>query len=131
MVVDSGYSSFMYNQNIFDVVHKDEQVVSPGIGVERNGIEGFRGMESSWRRIRWNNTSVRSQGKTGGNTLPHWRMFTEKGRATTSLYGPKDQLNLIFEKPEKQIFILNKKSRKYSGFSLLNKNLIIANLTGN
>lgn len=28
MVVESGYSSFMYNQNIFDVVHKDEQVVS-------------------------------------------------------------------------------------------------------
>ncbi|GET29769.1 galactokinase family protein [Prolixibacter sp. SD074] len=28
MVVESGYSSYMYNQNIFDVVHKDEQVVS-------------------------------------------------------------------------------------------------------
>jgi len=28
MVVESGYSSFMYNQNIFDVVHKHEQVVS-------------------------------------------------------------------------------------------------------
>ncbi|MFW6309631.1 MAG: galactokinase [Prolixibacteraceae bacterium] len=28
MVIQSGYSSFMYNQNIFDVVHKDEQVVS-------------------------------------------------------------------------------------------------------
>ncbi len=28
MVIQSGYSSFMYNQNIFDVVHKDDQVVS-------------------------------------------------------------------------------------------------------
>ncbi len=28
MVVESGYSSFMYNQNIYDVVHKSEQVVS-------------------------------------------------------------------------------------------------------
>src|SRR5665811_1162457 len=28
MVIESGYSSYMYNQNIFDVVHKDEQVVS-------------------------------------------------------------------------------------------------------
>ena len=28
MVVESGYSSFMYNQNIYDVVHKSEQAVS-------------------------------------------------------------------------------------------------------
>ena len=28
MVIESGYSSYMYNQNIYDVVHKDEQFVS-------------------------------------------------------------------------------------------------------
>jgi galactokinase len=45
MVVDSGYSSYMYNQNIFDVVHKDEQVVSLGLALSEMVLKGF----GAWR----------------------------------------------------------------------------------
>ena len=45
MVVESGYSSYMYNQNIFDVVHKDEQVVSLGLALSEMVLKGY----GAWR----------------------------------------------------------------------------------
>jgi galactokinase len=45
MVVESGYSSFMYNQNIFDVVHKDEQVVSLALALSEMVLKG----SGAWR----------------------------------------------------------------------------------
>ena len=45
MVVESGYSSYMYNQNIFDVVHKDEQVVSLGLALSEMVLKG----KGAWR----------------------------------------------------------------------------------
>ncbi len=45
MVVESGYSSFMYNQNIFDVVHKDEQVVSLALALSEMVLKGI----GAWR----------------------------------------------------------------------------------
>jgi len=45
MVVESGYSSYMYNQNIFDVVHKDEQVVSLALALSEMILKGT----GAWR----------------------------------------------------------------------------------
>ena len=45
MVIESGYSSYMYNQNIFDVVHKDEQVVSLGLALSEMILKG----SGAWR----------------------------------------------------------------------------------
>jgi galactokinase len=45
MVVESGYSSYMYNQNIFDVVHKDEQVVSLALALSELVLKG----SGAWR----------------------------------------------------------------------------------
>ena len=45
MVVESGYSSYMYNQNIFDVVHKDEQVVSLALALSEMILKG----SGAWR----------------------------------------------------------------------------------
>ncbi len=45
MVIESGYSSFMYNQNIFDVTHKDEQVVSLGLFLSEMILKG----KGAWR----------------------------------------------------------------------------------
>lgn len=45
MVVESGYSSYMYNQNIFDVVHKDEQVVSLALAMSEMILKG----KGAWR----------------------------------------------------------------------------------
>lgn len=45
MVVESGYSSYMYNQNIFDVVHKDEQVVSLALALSEMILKGV----GAWR----------------------------------------------------------------------------------
>ncbi len=45
MVVESGYSSYMYNQNIFDVVHKDEQVVSLALALSEMVLKGH----GAWR----------------------------------------------------------------------------------
>lgn len=45
MVVESGYSSYMYNQNIFDVTHKNEQVVSIGLALSEMILKG----EGAWR----------------------------------------------------------------------------------
>lgn len=45
LVVESGYSSFMYNQNIFDVTHKDEQVVSLGLALSEMVLKG----KGAWR----------------------------------------------------------------------------------
>src|SRR6056297_430493 len=45
MVVDSGYSSYMYNQNIFDVVHKHEQVVSLALALSEMVLKG----SGAWR----------------------------------------------------------------------------------
>ena len=45
MVIESGYSSYMYNQNIFDVVHKDEQVVSLGLALSEMILKGH----GAWR----------------------------------------------------------------------------------
>lgn len=45
MVVESGYSSYMYNQNIFDVVHKDEQVVSLALALSEMVLKG----KGAWR----------------------------------------------------------------------------------
>ena len=45
MVVESGYSSYMYNQNIFDVVHKDEQVVSLALALSEKVLKG----SGAWR----------------------------------------------------------------------------------
>jgi galactokinase len=45
MVVESGYSSYMYNQNIFDVVHKDEQVVSLALALSEMLLKG----SGAWR----------------------------------------------------------------------------------
>ncbi len=45
MVVESGYSSFMYNQNIFDVIHKKEQVVSLALALSEMVLKG----EGAWR----------------------------------------------------------------------------------
>lgn len=45
MVVESGYSSYMYNQNIFDVVHKEEQVVSLALALSEMILKGT----GAWR----------------------------------------------------------------------------------
>jgi len=45
MVVDSGYSSYMYNQNIYDVVHKHEQVVSLALALSEMVLKG----SGAWR----------------------------------------------------------------------------------
>ncbi|WP_320112486.1 galactokinase family protein [Draconibacterium orientale] len=45
MVVESGYSSYMYNQNIYDVVHKDDQVVSLGLALSEMVLKG----RGAWR----------------------------------------------------------------------------------
>ena len=45
MVVESGYSSYMYNQNIFDITHKDEQVVSLGLALSEMVLKG----KGAWR----------------------------------------------------------------------------------
>ncbi|SHE97257.1 galactokinase [Mariniphaga anaerophila] len=45
MVVESGYSSFMYNQNIYDIVHKDEQVVSLALALSEMVLKG----SGAWR----------------------------------------------------------------------------------
>ncbi len=45
MVVESGYSSYMYNQNIYDIVHKDEQVVSLGLALSEMVLKGH----GAWR----------------------------------------------------------------------------------
>ncbi|MGD9931598.1 MAG: galactokinase [Mangrovibacterium sp.] len=45
MVVESGYSSYMYNQNIFDVVHKDDQVVSLALALSEMVLKGT----GAWR----------------------------------------------------------------------------------
>ena len=45
MVVESGYSSYMYNQNIFDVTHKNEQVVSLGLALSEMVLKG----KGAWR----------------------------------------------------------------------------------
>jgi galactokinase len=45
MVIESGYSSYMYNQNIFDVVHKDEQVVSLALALSEMVLKG----SGAWR----------------------------------------------------------------------------------
>ncbi|MBN2635142.1 MAG: galactokinase, partial [Prolixibacteraceae bacterium] len=45
MVVESGYSSYMYNQNIFDVVHKNEQVVSLSLALSEMVLKG----SGAWR----------------------------------------------------------------------------------
>lgn len=45
MVVESGYSSYMYNQNIFDVVHKDDQVVSLALALSEMVLKG----KGAWR----------------------------------------------------------------------------------
>ncbi len=45
MVVESGYSSYMYNQNIFDVTHKDEQVVSLALALSEMVLKGT----GAWR----------------------------------------------------------------------------------
>lgn len=45
MVVESGYSSYMYNQNIFDVVHKDDQVVSLALALSEMVLKG----SGAWR----------------------------------------------------------------------------------
>ncbi len=45
MVVESGYSSYMYNQNIFDVVHKHEQVVSLALALSEMVLKGT----GAWR----------------------------------------------------------------------------------
>ncbi len=45
MVIESGYSSYMYNQNIFDVVHKDDQVVSLALALSEMVLKG----KGAWR----------------------------------------------------------------------------------
>lgn len=45
LVVESGYSSYMYNQNIFDVVHKDDQVVSLALALSEMVLKG----KGAWR----------------------------------------------------------------------------------
>ncbi|MFV0553191.1 MAG: galactokinase [Mangrovibacterium sp.] len=45
MVVDSGRSSYMYNQNIYDVVHPNEQVVSVGLALSEMILKG----KGAWR----------------------------------------------------------------------------------
>lgn len=45
MVVESGYSSYMYNQNIYDITHKDEQVVSLALALSEMVLKG----KGAWR----------------------------------------------------------------------------------
>lgn len=45
MVVESGYSSYMYNQNIYDIVHKDEQVVSLALALSEMVLKEY----GAWR----------------------------------------------------------------------------------
>lgn len=45
LVVESGYSSYMYNQNIFDVVHKNDQVVSLALALSEMILKG----KGAWR----------------------------------------------------------------------------------
>jgi galactokinase len=45
MVVESGQSSYMYNQNIYDITHKEEQVVSVGLALSEMVLKGY----GAWR----------------------------------------------------------------------------------
>ncbi len=45
MVIESGYSSYMYNQNIFDITHKEEQVVSLALALSEMILKG----RGAWR----------------------------------------------------------------------------------
>ncbi|RCW31124.1 galactokinase family protein [Marinilabilia salmonicolor] len=45
MVVESGQSSYMYNQNIYDITHKEEQVVSLGLALSEMVLKG----KGAWR----------------------------------------------------------------------------------
>ncbi|WP_462318456.1 galactokinase, partial [Marinilabilia sp.] len=45
MVMESGYSSYMYNQNIYDITHKDEQVVSLALALSEMVLKG----KGAWR----------------------------------------------------------------------------------
>ena len=45
MVIESGQSSFMYNQNIFDVLHINDQVVSLGLALSEMVLKG----RGAWR----------------------------------------------------------------------------------
>ncbi len=45
LVIESGQSSYMYNQNIFDVVHPNEQVVSLGLALSEMVLKG----KGAWR----------------------------------------------------------------------------------
>ncbi len=45
LVVESGQSSWMYNQNIYDILHKEEQVVSLGLALSELVLKGT----GAWR----------------------------------------------------------------------------------
>ena len=45
LVVESGYSSYMYNQNIFDITHKEDQVVSIALVLSELVLKG----RGAWR----------------------------------------------------------------------------------
>ncbi len=45
MVIESGQSSYMYNQNIYDITHKDEQVVSLALALSELVLKG----KGAWR----------------------------------------------------------------------------------
>jgi galactokinase len=45
MVVESGQSSWMYNQNIYDIIHKEEQVVSLGLALSEMVLKNH----GAWR----------------------------------------------------------------------------------
>ncbi len=51
MVVDSGYSSYMYNQNIYPVNNVKEQGVSLALALSELVLKGEGCMACSWRRI--------------------------------------------------------------------------------
>ncbi|MDG5798953.1 galactokinase family protein [Marinilabiliaceae bacterium ANBcel2] len=45
MVVESGYSSYMYNQNVYEITHKDEQVMSLALALSEMVLKG----KGAWR----------------------------------------------------------------------------------
>ncbi|WP_291860573.1 galactokinase family protein [Marinilabilia sp.] len=88
MVVESGQSSFMYNQNIYDITHKEEQVVSVGLALSEMVLKGH----GAWR----------VHGGGFGGTIqafvPQYKL-EEYVKTLEHVYG-KGKCHIMFVRPE-------------------------------
>jgi galactokinase len=94
MVVESGQSSWMYNQNIYDITHKEEQVVSLGLALSEMVLKGH----GAWR----------VHGGGFGGTIqafvPHEKL-NEYVTTLEHVYG-KGKCHTMFIRPEGAIKVL-------------------------